>query len=116
MSVDIKSSSEALVKSFTVVLDEDKLINDPDLLKLVDVIGSLKSVIDVQLEKVNIIDYVARKRAEEEIKQHLKDFENKKDEAFSAEGILVLNKKLAEKKRFNEWSRKNQKKRKYLPL
>lgn len=55
-------------------MDEDKLINDPDLLKLVDVIGSLKSVIDVQLEKVNIIDYVARKRAEEEIKQHLKDY------------------------------------------
>ncbi|MDD3491350.1 MAG: hypothetical protein PHR62_15855, partial [Paludibacter sp.] len=31
------------------------------------------------------------------IKQHLKDFENKKEEAFSAEGILALNKKLAEK-------------------
>ncbi|WP_068246099.1 type II CRISPR RNA-guided endonuclease Cas9 [Hydrotalea flava] len=32
------------------------------------------------------------------LKEHLKDFDNKKEEAFSTEGILYLNKKLAEKK------------------
>jgi len=35
------------------------------------------------------------------LKQHLKDYNNKKEEAFSAEGILTLNKKLAEKKNKN---------------
>lgn len=32
------------------------------------------------------------------LKEHLKEFDNKKEEAFSAEGILSLNKKLAEKR------------------
>lgn len=32
------------------------------------------------------------------LKEHLKDFGNKKEEAFSAEGVLALNKRLAEKK------------------
>jgi CRISPR/Cas system Type II protein with McrA/HNH and RuvC-like nuclease domain len=35
------------------------------------------------------------------IKQHLKDYDNKKEDAFSAEGILNLNKKLSEKKNKN---------------
>ncbi len=44
------------------------------------------------------LDKIANEYLKTVIKQHLKDFENKKDEAFSAEGILALNKKLAEKK------------------
>jgi CRISPR subtype II RNA-guided endonuclease Cas9/Csn1 len=48
------------------------------------------------------IDKIANKYLKTVIKQHLKDFENKKEEAFSAEGVLMLNKKLAEKKNKKE--------------
>ena len=44
------------------------------------------------------IEKITNEYLKEQIKQHLKDFNNKKEEAFSAEGILVLNTKLAEKK------------------
>jgi CRISPR/Cas system Type II protein with McrA/HNH and RuvC-like nuclease domain len=44
------------------------------------------------------IDKIANEYLRTVIKQHLKDFDNKKEEAFSAEGILALNKTLAEKK------------------
>jgi CRISPR subtype II RNA-guided endonuclease Cas9/Csn1 len=71
----------------------------------------LSKLADKKIATEKTIDKIANEYLKIAIKQHLKDFENKKDEAFSAEGILVLNKKLAEKKRFNEWSRKNQKKR-----
>ncbi|GHT31951.1 CRISPR-associated endonuclease Cas9 [Bacteroidia bacterium] len=47
------------------------------------------------------IDKIANEYLKTVIKQHLKDYNNKKDEAFSAEGILALNKKLAEKKNKN---------------
>lgn len=57
------------------------------------------------------IDKIANKYLKTAIKQHLKDFENKKEEAFSAEGILALNKKLAEKERISEWKRKGEKKK-----
>ncbi|MDR0755111.1 MAG: type II CRISPR RNA-guided endonuclease Cas9 [Prevotellaceae bacterium] len=44
------------------------------------------------------IDKIANEYLKTVIKQHLNDFDNKKEEAFSAEGILALNKKLADKK------------------
>jgi CRISPR/Cas system Type II protein with McrA/HNH and RuvC-like nuclease domain len=44
------------------------------------------------------IDKIANEYLKTAIKQHLNDFDNKKEEAFSVEGILALNKKLAEKK------------------
>jgi CRISPR subtype II RNA-guided endonuclease Cas9/Csn1 len=44
------------------------------------------------------IDKIANQYLKIAIKAHLNDFDNKKEEAFSAEGILALNKKLAEKK------------------
>jgi len=44
------------------------------------------------------IEKITNSYLKEAIKEHLKDFDNKKEEAFSAEGILALNKKLAEKK------------------
>jgi CRISPR/Cas system Type II protein with McrA/HNH and RuvC-like nuclease domain len=44
------------------------------------------------------IDKVVNDYLKMALKQHLKDFDNKKEEAFSAEGILALNKKLAERK------------------
>lgn len=44
------------------------------------------------------IDKIANEYLKTAIKQHLKDFENKKEDAFSAEGILALNKKLEDKK------------------
>jgi CRISPR subtype II RNA-guided endonuclease Cas9/Csn1 len=56
------------------------------------------------------IDKIANEYLKAVIKQHLKDFNNKKEEAFSAEGILALNKKIAEKKREKEWKRKGKKK------
>jgi CRISPR-associated endonuclease Csn1 len=43
------------------------------------------------------IEKIVNKDLRDFMKQHLKDFDNKKDEAFSAEGIISLNKKLAEK-------------------
>lgn len=45
-----------------------------------------------------VIEKITNQYLKEQIKQHLKDFNNKKEEAFSAEGILVLNDKLAQKK------------------
>jgi len=45
------------------------------------------------------------------IKEHLKTFSYKKEEAFSAEGIIALNKTLAEKKREKEWKRNGKKKK-----
>lgn len=45
------------------------------------------------------------------LEEHLKSYNNKKEDAFSAEGILDLNKKLAEKRRESEWKRKGQKKK-----
>ncbi|MBX2984501.1 MAG: type II CRISPR RNA-guided endonuclease Cas9 [Bacteroidia bacterium] len=58
------------------------------------------------------IEKVTNSYLKEAIKEHLeKDFDNKKEEAFSAEGILALNKKLSEKKRANEWKRKGKKKK-----
>jgi len=44
------------------------------------------------------IEKIANTYLKETIQEHLKDFDNKKEDAFSAEGILSLNKKLAEKK------------------
>jgi hypothetical protein len=44
------------------------------------------------------IDKIANAYLRAVIKQHLKDFDNKKEEAFSVEGILSLNKKLADKR------------------
>lgn len=44
------------------------------------------------------IEKITNQYLKEQIKKHLKDFNNKKEEAFSAEGILVLNDKLAQKK------------------
>lgn len=44
------------------------------------------------------IKKIANEYVKDAIKEHLQDFDNKKEEAFSAEGILSLNKKLAEKK------------------
>jgi len=47
------------------------------------------------------IEKIANEYLKDEFKKHLEDFGNKKEEAFSAEGILALNKKLAEKKNKN---------------
>lgn len=44
------------------------------------------------------IDKIANEYLKTVIKQHLKNFDNKKEDAFSTEGILALNKKLAEKR------------------
>jgi CRISPR subtype II RNA-guided endonuclease Cas9/Csn1 len=44
------------------------------------------------------IDKITNEYLKTAIKQHLNDFDNKKEEAFSIEGILALNKKLADKK------------------
>jgi len=57
------------------------------------------------------IDKIADKYLKTVIKEHLKDFDNKKEEAFSVEGILAMNKKIAEKKRESEWKRKGKKKK-----
>ncbi len=58
------------------------------------------------------IEKITNEYLKEAIKEHLeKDFGNKKEDAFSAEGILALNKKLAEKKRLSGWKRKGKKKK-----
>ncbi|MEQ9102762.1 MAG: type II CRISPR RNA-guided endonuclease Cas9 [Imperialibacter sp.] len=57
------------------------------------------------------IEKITNEYLKQAIKDHLKDFENKKEEAFSVEGILALNQKLADKKRKKEWARKGKKKR-----
>jgi CRISPR subtype II RNA-guided endonuclease Cas9/Csn1 len=57
------------------------------------------------------IDKIANKYLKEAIKEHLKEFGNKKEDAFSAEGILALNTKLAGKKRNSEWKRKGENKK-----
>ncbi|MCL2414823.1 MAG: hypothetical protein FWC94_06180 [Bacteroidales bacterium] len=67
------------------------------------------AVKDFATEKT--IDKIANEYLKAIIKQHLKDFDNKKEEAFSVEGILILNKKIAEKERKNEWKRKGKKKK-----
>lgn len=58
------------------------------------------------------IEKITNGYLKEAIKEHLeKDFGNKKEDAFSAEGILALNKKLAEKKRLSNWKRNGKKKK-----
>lgn len=44
------------------------------------------------------IEKITNEYLKQAVIKHLKDFDNKKEEAFSVEGILALNKKLAEKK------------------
>jgi len=56
------------------------------------------------------IEKITNKYLKEQIKEHLKNFDDKKEEAFSAEGILALNKKIQEKKRQKQWKRKGKKK------
>lgn len=58
------------------------------------------------------IDKITNSYLKEVIREHLKkDFRDSKEDAFSAEGIIALNKKLAEKKREHEWSRNGKKKK-----
>ncbi|MBS1629152.1 MAG: type II CRISPR RNA-guided endonuclease Cas9 [Bacteroidetes bacterium] len=56
------------------------------------------------------IEKITNSYLKEAIKEHLIEFDDKKEEAFSAEGILALNNKLSEKKRAKEWKRKGKKK------
>jgi CRISPR-associated endonuclease Csn1 len=51
-----------------------------------------------QFATEKIIEKITNGYIKNSIKSHLKDCKNKKEDAFSAEGILNLNKKLAEKK------------------
>ncbi len=57
------------------------------------------------------IEKIANNYLKDIINKHLKDFAYKKEEAFSAEGIITLNKILAEKKREGEWKRNGKKKK-----
>jgi CRISPR subtype II RNA-guided endonuclease Cas9/Csn1 len=61
-------------------------------ISLAELAGKEKSAID------KIIDKITDDYLKTAIEQHLNDFDNKSREAFSAEGILALNKNLAEKK------------------
>jgi len=73
----------------------------------------------IPLSKLAIKDFATEKTIDKitneflkiAIKEHLNDFKNKKEEAFSVEGILTLNKKLTEKERKKEWKRKGKKKK-----
>lgn len=54
-----------------------------------------------QFATEKILEKVANEHLKVTLKNHLKDYNHKKEEAFSTEGILALNKKLAEKKNKN---------------
>jgi CRISPR subtype II RNA-guided endonuclease Cas9/Csn1 len=58
----------------------------------------LSKLADKKFATEKVIDKIANEYLKTAIKQYLNDFNNKKEEAFSAEGILALNKKLADKK------------------
>ena len=72
----------------------------------------LSKFADKKFATEKTIEKITNNYLKEAVKEHLADFQNNKEEAFSSEGILALNKKLFEKKRFNEWERKGNKKKK----
>ncbi|MBC7959929.1 MAG: type II CRISPR RNA-guided endonuclease Cas9 [Vallitaleaceae bacterium] len=62
----------------------------------------LSKLVGKKFATEKVIDKIANTFLKDSIKEHLKDYDNKKEEAFSAEGILNLNKKLASKKGKND--------------
>jgi hypothetical protein len=71
----------------------------------------LSKLADKKFATEKTIEKIVNNYLKNAIKEHLKEFDNKKEEAFSAEGILALNTKLTEKTRNREWKRQGKKKK-----